>query len=125
MKTNSTTDEDQLRDCCIEVVAECSANSAPRLFGLLGTLAIIPKSSLVRLNDDQTLYFEFSFEDLPASTADLLMRKTSQLTETIYSKVRGAAGSLNIRSSEGYSSPSDPLTTYEPNEPLLDNDCRF
>ena len=67
----------------IQVVSEAAPTSLARIFGLLSSLSIVPLSSSSSSHSDCTVNLNLHFGGVDSSTIDLLLRKISQLTETV------------------------------------------
>jgi hypothetical protein len=74
------------------VTVERSASALPRVFGLLGTLDVVPDSSRSDLVN-QAVTIVLTFAEVRHSTVDRLYRKLQQLPETIGVSVRVAIDS--------------------------------
>ncbi|MEO0996375.1 MAG: hypothetical protein AAFX58_02545 [Pseudomonadota bacterium] len=66
----------------LDVVMEATPPSLSRLFCLAATLAIVPSSLKVSVDEDK-LFIALEFEQTMAPAVDLLQRKLGQLTEVL------------------------------------------
>lgn len=67
----------------INVTAEVSPMSLSRIFGLTGTLSLVPAVSTTAVRSDDLMEVQLEFPCADARQLDLLHRKFEQLTETV------------------------------------------
>jgi hypothetical protein len=98
-----------LESWIVSVTVERSASALPRVFGLLGTLDVVPDSSRSDLAD-HALTIVLTFAEVRHSTVDRLYRKLQQLPETIGVSVRVTIDS-GQRSHDAHHSPGRSTAT--------------
>ena len=67
----------------LQVRLEYSPLSLARLYGLLGTLHVVPSNSHTAVRDGETIDVFLQFRPITNSMADRFRRKVDQLTEAI------------------------------------------
>lgn len=69
--------------CRLKLSVECSPLALSRVFGLLGTISMVPALSRTTMTDNEIIDVFIEFVDADAHKLDLLCRKLSQLTEIV------------------------------------------
>lgn len=67
----------------IRVVSEAMPTALARIFGLLSSMSVVPFSTSSSIAIDHTVSLCITLRGIDPSTIDLLLRKITQLTETM------------------------------------------
>ena len=67
----------------VALSVECSPMTLSRVYGLIGTISMVPALSRTTTNDDGIIDVVIEFSNPDARKFELLCRKLSQLTETV------------------------------------------
>ena len=89
-RTHTSTSDHLAAQLTAHVAVENSPLSLGRVFGLVGTVSIVPESSSTVLRADNVVEVQLTFSGEEPRKIDLLCRKLNQLTETISVRVDAA-----------------------------------
>ena len=87
--TGSSASDYAANEITIRLAVENSPMSLSRVFGLIGTVFIVPVSSGTSQREDGAIEVQLDFSDADPRKIDLLCRKLSQLTETASLSIDG------------------------------------